>query len=202
MSQKQYSSITLLMLVGCLFSACGGKSDGSSSAGSVDSGLPGAQKLSTLTADEITKLEKAIASYAKTRMADLSKADLCNFAGTMAAGFSSAFGSETTDAQLQSVCVEAEDLCNSNASTSENTTSSTTGNPTDPSTYAACPATVNEYQTCATDSIDALVTSIQSLPECAELTSAAFTPSTANETTPSSCVAINEKCPNLINSTS
>ena len=178
---------------GCSSSDSGG---GSTAPGSVSSGIPDSTVLSTLTAAQITQLNKAVTDYETAAGASLSKAQVCGGMGYLMAGMQYALATATPDATLQASCKSTADQCNQAAATPSPGSSSggSTGEST--TTLTGCTATVAQFQACAKDKTDAILAVFKNAPACNSLTGASMAGATTSAATPPSCDTLATACPN------
>jgi hypothetical protein len=174
---------------------------GTKSTSAGNQSLAGDRQLGSLSAAEIDQLNQAIADDAARQYQALSKDQLCLFAGTMGAVMAAAFGTGATDATIQQSCTQMVSTCQQGGTTSPN--DSTSSNEPTAASLAGCTVTVSEYETCAKDSATAMVTAINALPPCSQLTAASLTSTTDSPFAtkdPTSCAVVNQKCPQLMSS--
>ena len=167
-------------------------SSGSGGGGSVTS-VPGNTSLATLTPAQATQICTDSTAYASR---SISKSDACKLVGFITVATGVAFGSVTTDQMAQTTCQAAVDSCNNSSSDAGATGNCSIG---DTSTCAAT-ATVSEYSTCITDSVNATKSSLASIPACSSITLASLRAdggTGGTTTTPASCTKLTTDCPGL-----
>jgi len=179
---------------GCSSSDSGG---GSTAPGSVSSGIPDSTVLSTLTAAQITQLNKAVTDYETAAGASLSKAQVCGGMGYLMAAMQYALATSTADATLQASCKSTADSCNQTAGTPTTGGGTSTGSTGETATtLTGCTATVAQYQACAKDKTDATMAVFKNAPACSSLTGASMAGATTSAATPASCDTLATACPN------
>jgi hypothetical protein len=158
--------------------------------GGFSSTLDGGTEFGQLTQTQLQTFCNEVDSFdtSSGQDADLQKL-LCLLSGVLAAEVASPL----TDANVRSVCTAAYNQCLAQPPTQTFTCPST-------ASLAGCTATVAEYSACINDDAKAEITEVQALPSCGDLTVASLQPEAGappSMALPSSCQAVQQKCPNL-----
>jgi hypothetical protein len=175
------------------FGFCGCDGDSSSN---TNSGVSKEKALSDLSNADATQVSEGMEDYAEQKFGAVTKEQLCQFDGTIAAGMVAALDTSATDASVQQACTAAVTECGQSTS-SPSASESTAFEPLSTDTVADCDATVGEYEACAKASTDEMVSLIKTLPACSELTVAILTSSAASVPEPAACKKLYTKCPGL-----
>lgn len=185
-------TIGLGMLTITLIPGCGG---GSGDGGSVSSGVDPTKRGDDLTDDEARQICEAGSDYIERRM---SKIDPCNFAGVLAAQLMATLDPSATDAQIQEVCTEGIRACEQ-TDNEDPITAPEADSCDDLNVPDECSATVGEIERCIQDTVDVSLSVFTDLPACGSLTRDFLENYTGPDTqTPASCVALDEKCPGVV----
>jgi hypothetical protein len=176
------------MMASCGPGSGNGRADGGGDSGGVTS-VSASQPLNALTSAQIMQLCADVAAY----VAQIPAADKCKIGGVSGAIIARDNGTATTDAQLQSACMSAVNLC--------------PGNPQDGGTCdigdtstCAATATVSEYTTCLSDLVTGTEQVASTLPTRSTLTASSVSAADsalAAAADPASCVKLMTDCPNL-----
>lgn len=195
-----------LFVVGsAVLPACG--SDGSTNrqSASFSTGLDETESLNSLSDTDLATLCSKMGTYlwndptveaVSCRLAGIGAAAGASFAGALT-------GTGTTDADLEQACSGLEATCKSKWNDPDAGTMSRTC--TRPP--GSCYGTVEDFETCVTDSLAALDASVSRVPACSTLKASDFegTASSADAGTavpqPMSCARLESECPGITQST-
>src|SRR5512145_2299356 len=97
------------------FGFCGCDGDSSSS---TNSGVSKDKALSDLSTTEAAQVSEGMDDYAEQKFGTVSKDQLCQFEGTMAAGMAAVLDPSATDAGVQQACTAAVTECGQSSSSS------------------------------------------------------------------------------------
>ena len=163
----------------------GGACDGDSGSGGspVPTSVPGNKRISDLTPAERDQLCADVAAWAMTGPF---LTDGCNGSAWLTAYLQSIVDTAATDADLRTTCETLYVDCVAGGVTSNCS-----------QVPANCMATVSEYNTCLSDSIEPFA----GIPACSTATRASLSATAARLTTPvssSACTAVQTKCPDAL----